>query len=99
VGESDVVADLHRRAAAIRTDMGGADKVARMRAEGDRTVREHIDGLLDDGSFDELGTFSWSMRAEDRDRTPGDGKIGGHGTIDGRPVAVFGDDITVLRGS
>ena len=79
--------------------MGGADKVARMRDVGDRTVREHIEGLLDDGSFEELGTFSRSMRVEDRGRTPGDGKIGGHGSIDGRPVAVFGDDITVLRGS
>jgi methylmalonyl-CoA decarboxylase subunit alpha len=97
--EAGAVSELHRRAEAVRRDMGGADKVARMQAEGDRTIREHIDGLLDDGSFEELGTFSRSMRLEDRDRTPGDGKIGGHGKIDGRPVAVFGDDITVLRGS
>lgn len=95
----DVVSDLRRRAERIRTEMGGADKVARMRAEGDATVRDHIDGLVDPGSFRELGTFSRSMRVEDRLRTPGDGKIGGHATIDGRPVAVFGDDITVLRGS
>jgi methylmalonyl-CoA decarboxylase subunit alpha len=39
------------------------------------------------------------MRVEDRGRTPGDGKIGGHGRVEGRDVAVFGDDITVLRGS
>ena len=95
----DAVADLHRRAAKVRTDMGGAEKVARMRAAGDATVREHIDRLLDPGSFRELGTFARSMRAEDRDTTPGDGKIGGHGTVEGRPVAVFGDDITVRRGS
>ena len=93
------VSDLHERAALVRTDMGGADKVARLHDEGQATVREHIDGVLDPGSFRELGTFSRSLRPEDRDRTPGDGKIGGHGTIDGRPVAVFGDDITVLRGS
>ncbi len=93
------VHDLHERAGRIRTDMGGTDKVARLRAEGHATIRDHIDGLLDPGSFRELGTFSRSLRPEDRDRTPGDGKIGGHGTVDGRPVAVFGDDITVLRGS
>ncbi len=93
------VADLHERAHRIRMDMGGADKVKQMRADQDRTIREHIDGLLDPGSFREIGTFARSLRPEDRDRTPGDGKIGGHGTVDGRPVTVFGDDITVLRGS
>lgn len=97
--DGDVVADLRQRAEAVRRDLGGADKVARMQAEGDRTIRQHIAGLVDEGSFEELGTFSRSMRVEDRGRTPGDGKIGGHATVDGRPVSVFGDDITVLRGS
>ncbi len=96
---ADAVADLEARTDRIRTEMGGADKIARIHADGERTVRDHLDGLLDPGSFRELGTHSRSLRPEDRDRTPGDGKIGGHGTIDGRPVAVFGDDITVLRGS
>ena len=83
----------------VRDEMGGAEKVERMRTEGTPTVRDHIEGFLDGGSFREIGTFSRSMRLEDRDRTPGDGKIGGHGAVEGRPVAVFGDDITVLRGS
>ena len=83
----------------VRDEMGGAEKVERMRTEDTPTVRDHIEGFLDGGSFREIGTFSRSMRLEDRDRTPGDGKIGGHGTVEGRPVAVFGDDITVLRGS
>lgn len=87
------------RVARIRTDMGGPEKVAALHAEGQRTIRDHIDAFLDPGSFRELGTFSRSMRLADRDTTPGDGKIGGHGTADGRPVAVFGDDITVKRGS
>ena len=93
------VGALRARVEKIRSEMGGADKVARMRAAGDKTIREHIDALLDPGSFRELGTLSRSLRPEVRESTPGDGKIGGHGTIGGRPVAVFGDDITVLRGS
>ena len=97
--EISPVADLHDRAGRIRAEMGGAEKVKQMQAEGDRTVREHIAGLLDAGSFREIGAFARSLRPEDRDRPPGDGKIGGHGLIEGRPVAVFGDDITVLRGS
>jgi acetyl-CoA carboxylase carboxyltransferase component len=99
VSHEDRVADLHARADVIRTEMGGADKVAKMAAEGDRTVRQHIDGSVDDGTFREIGTFSRSLRPEARATTPGDGKIGGHGNVNGRPVALFGDDITVLRGS
>jgi acetyl-CoA carboxylase carboxyltransferase component len=79
--------------------MGGAERVAKMRAAGTPTIRDHIAAVLDPGSFRELGTFSRSMRLEDRASTPGDGKVGGEGTIDGRPVAVSGDDITVRRGS
>ena len=95
----DPIQERADRAERIRRDMGGAEKVAALHADGDRTIRDHIDGFLDPGSFRELGTFSRSMRLADRDSTPGDGKIGGHGTVDGRPVAVFGDDITVKRGS
>ena len=79
--------------------MGGVEKVAKMSDEGDRTIRQHIDSFLDDDSFREIGTFSRSLRVEEREKTPGDGKIGGHGTVNSRPVAVFGDDITVYRGS
>ncbi len=97
--EFDPVLDLQERQTRIRNDMGGADRVARMREEGTPTIREHIDGLLDHGTFRELGTHSRSMRLEDRDSTPGDGKVGGEGLIDGRPVAIGGDDITVKKGS
>lgn len=97
--DSHQVDEFVARASAVRTDMGGADKVARLRERGERTIREQIDGLLDPDSFREVGTFSQSIREEDRGSTPGDGKVGGHGTIDGRPVTVFGDDITVMRGS
>ena len=97
--DSELTADLHDRARRVRNEMGGVDKVAKMSTEGDRTVREHIDAFLDEQTFREIGTFSRSLRVEEREKTPGDGKIGGHGTVDGRPVAVFGDDITVYRGS
>jgi len=96
---SDRSKDLNDRATKIREEMGGADRVAHMHAEGKPTIRDHIDALLDADSFRELGTFSRSLRPEDRATTPGDGKLGGEGRIDGRPVAVAGDDITVKRGS
>ncbi|MEC9088494.1 MAG: carboxyl transferase domain-containing protein, partial [Actinomycetota bacterium] len=96
---SDRITELHTRADRVRNEMGGADKVAKMEEEGDRTIRQHIEDFLDTDSFREIGTFSRSIRLEEREKTPGDGKIGGHGTVNGRPVAVFGDDITVYRGS
>ena len=74
---SDSTDELRARANKIRTEMGGAERVARMATEGKPTIRGHIDALLDEGSFRELGTFSRSLRVEDRATTPGDGKIGG----------------------
>ncbi|MCP4224419.1 MAG: hypothetical protein GY773_13845, partial [Actinomycetia bacterium] len=88
-----------KRAEQIRTEMGGAAKVAGLHAHGQKTIRDHIDSFLDPDTFREIGTFSRSMRHDDRASTPGDGKIGGHGLADGRAVAVFGDDVTVTRGS
>jgi acetyl-CoA carboxylase carboxyltransferase component len=88
-----------KRRERIRAEMGGAHRIERLHDRGERTVREHIDGLLDPGSFEEVGTFVRSARVEDHDTTPGDGKIGGHGTVNERPVTVAGDDITVKRGS
>ncbi|MTD15972.1 carboxyl transferase [Nakamurella sp. YIM 132087] len=99
VGAPDAVADLHERAARIRDGMGGAAKVAALAAAGRLTARQRIDGLLDDGTFDEIGTFAHSARPEDAASTPGDGKIGGFGRVDGRPVTVVADDITVKRAS
>jgi acetyl-CoA carboxylase carboxyltransferase component len=81
----------------IRREMGGADKIARLQAAGRRTAREHLAHLLDDGTFTEVGMFARSEHEADRASTPADGKICGHGSIDGRPVTVAVDDVTVKR--
>src|SRR5262245_8533759 len=71
-------------------------------ARGKLTARERIDKLLDPGSFEELDTFV-RHRTSDfgmLDNRPwGDAVVTGHGTIDGRPVAVFSQDFTVFGGS
>ncbi|MDH5290996.1 MAG: methylmalonyl-CoA carboxyltransferase, partial [Acidimicrobiia bacterium] len=67
----DPISERAARAARIRADMGGAEKVAALHAEGHKTIRDHIDAFLDPGSFRELGTFSRSMREADRATTPG----------------------------
>src|SRR6186713_1413577 len=69
---------------------------------GKLTARERIDLLLDAGSFEELDTFV-RHRTSDfgmLDNRPwGDAVVTGHGTIDGRAVAVFSQDFTVFGGS
>ncbi len=93
--------DLRSRLTAATTD---ADDAARERqhARKKKSARERIEQLLDPGSFTELDAFvahratSFGMAA----RTPaGDGVVVGHGTIDGRPVAVYSQDFTVFGGS
>ena len=53
----DPIGELRDRAEQIRSEMGGVDRITRIHERGERTVREHIDAFLDDGSFVEIGTF------------------------------------------
>jgi acetyl-CoA carboxylase carboxyltransferase component len=76
--------------------MGGVDKIVRHRAKGRKTARERIDTLLDPGSFMEMGRFNHSDMPGMATKTPADGKVGGYGEIDGRPVAVISNDFTVM---
>ena len=79
--------------------MGGAEKLAKRKAQGHLNARERLDVLLDPGTFVESGLFATSHRPEVTDRTPADGKIAGTGFIDGRMVAVVSNDFTVLGAS
>jgi acetyl-CoA carboxylase carboxyltransferase component len=97
--DHDATAELRERAAKIRAEMGGTKRIDAIHAEGRWTAREHIDALLDDGSFREHGTFAVSERPEDRETTPGEGKIAGRGKVEGRGIAVVADDATVKRAS
>jgi acetyl-CoA carboxylase carboxyltransferase component len=96
---ADPLEEFLERRRRVREEMGGAQRIERLHDRGLRTIREHIAGLLDPGSFEEIGTFARSASERDFDSTPGDGKVGGHGLIDGRTVTVAGDDVTVKRGS
>jgi propionyl-CoA carboxylase beta chain len=76
--------------------------VEKQHAKGKLTARERIDKLLDPGSFQELDTFVRHRTYDfdmQKNRPWGDAVVTGHGTIDGRPVAVFSQDFTVFGGS
>jgi propionyl-CoA carboxylase beta chain len=66
------------------------------------TARERIDLLLDPGSFvelDELARHRSTNFGLEKNRPYGDGVVTGYGTVDGRPVCVFSQDVTVFGGS
>jgi len=80
---------------------GGAENVARQHAQGRLTIRERIAGLVDKGSFQEVGKLTGSERYEGgtlKHVTPAP-YVMGLATIDGRPVAVGGEDFTVRGGT
>jgi len=89
-----------RRAQAL--EGGGADRVAKLHAQGRLSARERLALLLDSGSFQEIGAFV-THRSDDpaiRDRKyVGDGVVAGWGAVDGRPVYVFAQDFTVFGGT
>jgi hypothetical protein len=93
--------ELARRKA-FAHEMGGADKVKRQHDGGRLTVRERIDGLLDAGSFQEVGTLSGIGEYDASNSlttvTPAN-CVFGRGKVEGRPVVVVGDDFTVRGGS
>ncbi|MVA76459.1 methylmalonyl-CoA carboxyltransferase [Auraticoccus sp. F435] len=81
---------------------GSAAAVEKQHAKGKMTARERVELLLDEDSFVELDEFarhrSTAFGLEKR-RPYGDGVVTGVGTVDGRPVAVFSQDVTVFGGS
>jgi len=89
----------HEKRKSHALSMGGDEKLARIKAAGRLNARERIGYLMDEGSFLESGLFATSMRPEDRDRTPADGKVAGFGKIRGRMTAVVSNDFTVKGAS
>ena len=78
--------------------MGGDERVKRHHASGRLTVRERIDGVLDEGSFYEIGMLAEPELRHERP-IPGDGCVTGFGRIDGRRVCLIGIDATTLAGT
>ncbi len=95
------VARLNREIAAA-VQGGGMKRLEGQKARGKLSARERIHYLLDEGSFQETDML---VRTQARDfgladkAAPGDGVITGFGRINGREVAIYAQDFTVLGGS
>jgi acetyl/propionyl-CoA carboxylase alpha subunit/acetyl-CoA carboxylase carboxyltransferase component len=81
------------------------DAVARRRKTNQRTTRENVDDLVDDGSFVEYGALALAAQRRRRplqeliEKTPADGMVTGIGTVEGHPTVVLSYDYTVLAGT
>src|SRR5215469_2010441 len=91
-GWDDVLGDLQRRREASQA-MGGEERLRKHHDAGKLDARARIAHLLDDGSFQELGTLVGGEEA------PADAVVMGSGRIDGRPVMVAAEDFTVKAGT
>ena len=87
----DTLMDMEQRALLG----GGPTRIERQHAKSKLTARERIDLLLDGGSFHEVDAFATRTDAEFQPESV----VTGWGTIDGRTVYVFSQDLTVQGGS
>ena len=90
----------HRRAAVEQG--GGADRIEAQHAKGKLTARERLSEFLDAGTFYETDPFITHRHSDfglDQQRHPGDSVVTGFGYVEGRRVAVFAQDFTVLGGT
>ncbi|MBL6787732.1 MAG: propionyl-CoA carboxylase [PS1 clade bacterium] len=98
--EKDI--DEIKRRRDLAKQQGGSASVARQHEKGRLTIRERIDGLLDDGSFNEVGEGAGVPEYDDTgaltDFQPANFVLG-FGDIDGRRVIVGGEDFTLKGGS
>jgi len=86
----------------LAQEMGGEERVARQHAGGRYTVRERIAKMADPDSFVEMGSLMGGAEYDADGNlisfTPG-GYVMGLAEIEGRPIAIGGDDFTLSGGS
>jgi propionyl-CoA carboxylase beta chain len=95
------IEDFRQRRNASR--LPGSPRAARrLHVLGKYTARERIDMLLDPGSFVETDPLVRHRSANfgiESQRPMGDGVVAGFGTVDGRQVCVYAQDVTSFSGS
>ena len=93
--------ELNRRRA-FAEEMGGTENVARQHAAGRLTVRERIQRITDDRSFREIGTFAgtgeYDKDLKIKNVVPAT-YVAGMARINGRSIAIGGEDFTVRGGT
>ena len=88
-----------RRRREIAYGLGGPERVERQHRAGRLTIRERIDHLIDPGSFAEIGQLAGRVPAGGEGVFLPDPFVAGLAQIEGRDVAIGGEDFTVRGGS
>lgn len=96
----------------IGRDENRPESVAKRHSRGDRTARENVEDLCDEGSFVEYGALAIAAQRRRRSiddlmaRTPADGMVAGFGTVNAQHFdeqtarcGVLAYDYTVLAGT
>ena len=103
--------DLHTTAGKIEdlrnrlneaVHVGSESAIDKQHAKGKMTARERVEKLVDPGSFTEFDEFARHRSVNfgmEKNRPYGDGVIIGIATIDGRNIALFSQDFTIMGGS
>jgi acetyl-CoA carboxylase carboxyltransferase component len=81
---------------------GGPQALERHRQRGKLTARERLNLLFDPHSFIEINQLAESQAVDfgmQAKKVPGDGVVTGCGTVAGRRVFAYAQDVTVLGGS
>jgi len=94
--------DELRAREAMAEQMGGAEKVARQHSRGKLDARARIAGLVDAGSFREVGKIAGKGFYDDDgelEHLAPSNLIFGRANIEGRPVVASADDFTVRGGA
>ncbi len=98
---TDPIDEIARRREAAKAQ-GGEAAVARQHSRGRLTIRQRVDGILDPGSFREIGPIAGTSEPGDNGSpekfTPANFVLG-FGRINDRPCIVGGEDFTINAGS
>ena len=95
------VDELNRRRRIAKTQ-GGKEGIAKQHARGRLTIRERIDVLLDQSSFQEQGKATAVPEYDDQERLLGfvpANYVVGFGKVEDRRIVVGGEDFTLKGGS
>ncbi len=98
-------AAVNQKLAELRDQMllgGGQKRIDAQHAKGKKTARERVAAFLDEGSFQEINGLMTNRHVEfgmDKDKALGDGMVAGFGAVNGRKIAIYAQDFTVMGGS
>ena len=103
--------DLHTTAGKIQdlrerveeaVHAGSVRAVEKQHSKGKNTARERIEMLVDADSFTEIDEFARHRSTQfgmEKNRPYGDGVVIGTASVDGRPIALYSQDFTIMGGS